>query len=272
MSEPPPEERSPEPVTIDRLASDLRSIGVETGQPLLVHSSLASLGWVCGGAPAVVDALQRVVGADGTLVMPTFSWRITDPADMVAPEVPEEWYDTIREHLPPYRPAVTPTIGMGAIPECFRTYPGVRRSEHPHYSFAAWGPDADFVTENHPLDFPLGEESPLARVYELDGDVLYLGTTHGNNSSRHLAEYRVDRDPELETNSSVMVVDGERTWVQFEDITFDEGDWIFDCPNAFEREHPAAVETGTVGVGDAKLFSQPAFVDFAVEWLAANWE
>jgi len=69
MSEPLPEDRSPEPVTVESMASDLRALGVEAGQTVLVHGSLSSLGWVCGGAPAVVDALQRVVSPDGTLVI-----------------------------------------------------------------------------------------------------------------------------------------------------------------------------------------------------------
>ncbi|MFC6726116.1 AAC(3) family N-acetyltransferase, partial [Halobium palmae] len=46
-----------EPVTTDSIVSDLRDLGVERGDVLLVHSSLSSLGWVSGGAPAVVDAL-----------------------------------------------------------------------------------------------------------------------------------------------------------------------------------------------------------------------
>lgn len=260
-----PEDRSSRPVTVDSVVSDLRDLGIEADHTVLVHSSLSSLGWVCGGAPAVIDALQRVLGQDGTIVMPTHSPGNMDPADMSNPPVPESWYDTIREQMPPYRPGVTPTSGMGAIPECFRSYPGVRRSDHPQSSFAAWGADAGFVTENHSIDDALGEESPLARVYDLDGDVLFLGTDHVHNTSLHLAEYRADWDPETDIQYSAMVVDGERKWIQFEDIAWDDSDFQ-DCGNAFEREHPDEVAADVVGVGDAKLFSQPALVDFAVEW------
>ncbi|WP_247731314.1 aminoglycoside N(3)-acetyltransferase [Halovivax limisalsi] len=269
MSETLPEERSSVPVTVDSMADDLRTLGVEDGDIVLVHGSLSELGWVCGGPQAVVDALQHVVGADGTIVMPTHSPGNMNPADMGNPPVPESWYETIRETMPPYRPESTPTQGMGAIAECFRTYPDVLRSDHPQHSFAAWGADAEFVTEGHTLAYSLGEESPLARVYDLDGDVLFLGTTHATNTSFHLAEYRADLDLGTATQQSAILVDGEREWVEWDDIDFTDEDFP-ECGEAFEREHPDAFVTGTVGVGDANLLSQRALVDFAVEWFEAN--
>jgi aminoglycoside 3-N-acetyltransferase len=269
MTEIAPEHKSEEPVTVASMASDLRDIGVEAGQTILVHGSLSSLGWVCGGAPAVVDALQQVVTESGTIVMPTHSPGNMEPSEMEHPPVPESWYKTIRKQMPPYRPAVTPTQGMGAIAECFRSCPGVSRSDHPQHSFAAWGADASFVTEGHSLSYSLGEESPLARVYDLDGDVLYLGTTHASSTSIHLAEYRADLDIDTRACGSAMLVDGEREWVNWEDIDFDDEDFP-DCGAAFEREHPDAFETGQVGVGDAKRIDQQSLVDFAVDRFEEN--
>ncbi|ELZ09136.1 aminoglycoside N3'-acetyltransferase [Halovivax asiaticus JCM 14624] len=269
MNETLPEDRSPEPITVESMAADLRELGVQAGQTILVHGSLSKLGWVCGGPQAVVDALQRVVGADGTIVMPTHSPGNMNPADMGNPPVPESWYDTVRETMPPYRPESTPTQGMGAIAECFRNYPGVVRSDHPQHSFAAWGADAEYVTDGHSLKRSLGENSPLARVYELDGDVCFLGTTHATNTSLHLAEYRADLDLGTAPQQSAILVDGEREWVEWDDIDFTDEDFP-ECGDAFEREHPEAFESGTVGVGDAKLLSQPTLVDFAVEWFEAN--
>jgi aminoglycoside 3-N-acetyltransferase len=269
MSETLPEERSPEPVTVDSLAADLRDLDVEPGGTVLVHASLSELGWVCGGAPAVVDALQRVVGADGTVVMPAHSPGNMDPAQMGNPPVPESWYETVREQMPPYRPDVTPTQGMGAVAECFRSCPGVLRSDHPQHSFAAWGADAGFVTDDHSLAYSLGEESPLARVYDLAGDVLFLGTTHATNTSLHLAEYRADLGLGTETQAGAILVDGEREWVEWTDLAFDDEDFP-ECGAAFERERPDAAETGTVGVGDATLMDQRALVDFGVDWFEKN--
>lgn len=269
MNETLPEDRSPEPVTVDSLSLDLRDLGIESGETVLVHASLSALGWVCGGAPAVVDALLRVVGEDGTVVMPTHSPGNMDPADMGHPPVPEAWYDAVREQMPPYRPNCTPTQGMGAIAECFRSYPGVLRSDHPQHSFAAWGADAAFVTEDHACAYSLGEESPLARIYDLGGRVLFLGTTHATNTSLHLAEYRAEIDVSVRTEAGAVCIDGEREWHEWEDIEIDDGDFP-DCGAAFEREHPEHVGTGEVGVGDAKLLEQRPIVDFAVAWLESN--
>jgi aminoglycoside 3-N-acetyltransferase len=271
MDDPLPAERSPEPVTVSSLAEDLRALGVERGATVLVHASLSALGWVCGGAPAVVDALREVVGEGGTVVMPTHSPGNRDPTDMGNPPAPESWYGTIREEMPPYRPAVTPTRGMGAVAECFRSYPDAHRSDHPQHSFAAWGADAGFVTRDHSLAYSLGEGSPLARVYDLDGDVLFLGTSHATNTSLHLAEYRSDLAFDATTEAGAVLVDGAREWVEWEDIAIDDGDFPA-CGEAFEREHPDAFETGTVGVGDARLLPQPELVDFAAGWFEANRE
>ena len=271
MSEPLPEEPPPEPITTGSLVSDLHSLGVEAGQTVLVHSSLSSLGWVCGGAPAVVDALQRAVGERGTVVMPTHSPGNRDPANMNHPPVPEAWYELIREQMPPYRPSVTPTQGMGAIPECFRSYPDVRRSAHPQHSFAARGAEADFVTDGHSYDYSFGEESPLARVYDLDGKLLFLGTSHAANTSLHLAEYRAALDIDTERRASAVLVDGKREWVHWEELAFDDADFA-ECGAAFEREHPDGFESGRVGGANAKLLPQQSLVDFAVDWFESNRE
>ncbi len=40
---------------------------------VIVHSSLSSIGWVSGGAVAVVEALMKVITEEGTIIMPTQS-------------------------------------------------------------------------------------------------------------------------------------------------------------------------------------------------------
>ncbi len=50
-------DRTPEPRTRLSLAADLRRLGLQSGAVVIVHSSLSSLGWVCGGQVAVVQAL-----------------------------------------------------------------------------------------------------------------------------------------------------------------------------------------------------------------------
>jgi aminoglycoside 3-N-acetyltransferase len=260
-------ERVTEPVTVERLVGDLRDLGVERGGTLLVHSSLSALGWVAGDAQAVVAALQEAVTPTGTLVMPTHTPQYTDPAVWSGPPVPEEWVETIRAERPPYHPEKTPTRGMGAVAECFRAYPDVRRSDHPLYSFAARGADAAAVVDDHEFSYSLGDGSPLARVYKRDGQVLLLGVGHDVNTSLHLAEYRADLGTATVTREATVERGGDHVRVRFEDIETNTDDFA-DVGGAFESRHEVA--RGTVGSAEARLLDQPALVDFAVDWFEDN--
>jgi len=266
-----PVDRVDEPVTPDRITADLRALGVEAGDVLLVHSSLSVVGWVPGGAHGVVEGLRDAVGPDGTLVVPTHSTQLMDPASFSNPPVPESWYEPIRATKPAYRPDVTPTRGMGAIPECLRDYGDAVRSDHPHYSFAALGADAEAITATHRLETGLGEASPLGAVYERGGSVLVLGCDPGRNTSLHLAEHRADWTQPTTESGAPVVVGGDRAWVTFEELDHDDGDFAA-CAAAFAEELPDSVATGTVGAADATLYDQRALVDFGEAWLSDHRE
>lgn len=248
------------PRTRQSLTADLRALGVQAGDVLIVHASLSSLGWVAGGPVAVIQALQDAVTPEGTLVMPTFTLHLSDPSGWRSPAVPEAWWDTIRAEMPAFDPALTPSRGMGRTAELFRTMPGATRSNHPHSSFAAWGKHAQHVTASHSLEYSLGDASPLGRVYDLNGKVLLLGTEV--NSSLHLAEVRAGRQP-VTPFSGPILLDGERQWVTFDEINYDE-DTFPPVKAAFEAT--GAVKLGRVGSATARLMSQRALVDFAVQW------
>lgn len=254
------------PVTIVSLVNDFRRLGVQPGMVLLVHSSLSSLGWVCGGPVAVILALEGVLGPEGTLIMPTHSTGLTDPDDWANPPVPAEWRDTIRETMPAYDPNLTPTRGMGAIPECFRKQPGVKRSNHPHASFAAWGKHTNTIINNHGLTFGLGEQSPLAHIYDLDGSILLLGVGHSNNTSLHLAEYRASFESKRIIKSHGPVMQGnQRIWATFYDVDINSED--FHRLGADFTADTGLIQQGPVGNTTAFLMPQRAIVDYAVQWI-----
>ena len=252
--------------TVPSLAADFAALGVKPGMVLVVHASLKSLGSEVNGGPvAVILALEEVLGAEGTLVMPTHSANNSEPSNWVNPPVPEAWWATIRATMPAYDPALTPTYQMGIIAETFRKQSGVLRSANPDASFAAWGKHARHVTENHAL-FPLfGEQSPLARVYELDGWVLLLGVGHHNNTSLHFAEGRARIPHDTIHLGSAMLVDGVRQWVPFDDIDWNDRD--FEQLGADFARETGLQRAGKVAQADALLMSQRPLIDYAVGWL-----
>lgn len=246
------------------LTDDLVALGVPPGATVLVHSSLSSLGWVCGGAPALVQALSDAVGPSGTVVVPTQSGECSDPAEWQNPPVPEAWWKTIRARMPAYDPAVTPSAGVGRLPELLRTWPGAVRSAHPQTSFAALGPRAHELMEPHPLQDSLGPDSPLGRMARSGTQVPFLGTGYATCTAFHLAEYRLPLGPRKNCGAPVRDSSGERVWSEFTDVALDEEDFPR-IGTAFETQGPVTV--GTVGAATARLFPMAEAVDFATTWM-----
>jgi aminoglycoside 3-N-acetyltransferase len=154
-----------ERIVASGLVDQLHALGVRAGAVLIVHAAFSRVAPVEGGPRALIAALAAALGPLGTLVMPSMSDDDDTPWDV----------------------AVTPCRGMGVVADTFWRMPGVLRSDNPH-AFAALGPAAPAIVAAHPLDVPHGLDSPVGRVYELDGQVLLLGVGHDANTTIHLAE------------------------------------------------------------------------------------
>ncbi|QKW48806.1 aminoglycoside N(3)-acetyltransferase [Streptomyces buecherae] len=251
--------------TRDSLATELRDLGVRPGETLLAHSSLSSLGWVCGGAPVVVAALLDVLGPAGTLVVPTHTSDNSDPAGWTQPPVPAQWWPTIRAALPAYDPATSRSYRVGAIPEAARTWPGAARSAHPQTSFAAVGARAHAIVDDHALDCRLGERSPLARLEQAAARVLLLGVGYDSCTAFHLAEYRIPG--QRVDNSFAVTTPAGRRWSTVRDRSISD-DRFDELGAAFEKERP--VLCGPVGGAEARLFPVADAVAYAAGWLVEH--
>lgn len=255
------------PFTVHGISQDLRNLGVQSGQTVLVHSSLSAFGYVVGGERSVVTALIDMLGPDGTLVVPTHSSDLSDPSFWSHPPIPEPWWDTVRAEMPAYDPQLTGTRKMGAIAEYVRHLPGAMRSAHPKSSFCALGPNADFITANHGLENGFDDSSPLGRLYDLEASILLLGVGHSNNTMLHLAEGRAPAMRPVDIDGSPMMVNGVRKWVRYHSLDYDDRD--------FEQVGAAFAttgleRTGLVGGAPSCLLPVVPLVDFASEWFTQH--
>ncbi|MDP6475589.1 MAG: AAC(3) family N-acetyltransferase [Alphaproteobacteria bacterium] len=249
-------------VTPHSFTADLHGIGVRAGDVLCVHLSMKSLGFVIGGARTIIEGLSASVGEAGTLMMPTYSGDLSDPAEWAHPAVPSEWVETIRGEMPAYDASRTPTRGMGVVPELFRHQPGVVRSPHPQSSFAALGPDAGALVGAHPLDNRFGPDSPLGQLMALGGKVLLLGAPYDTTALFHLTQHLVG-GAERVTRRSPVTVEGHREWAEYSDVNYPI-DW-FDDGMAMLIDKGIA-RLGTVGAARTVLLPATEAVEAAVAW------
>jgi aminoglycoside 3-N-acetyltransferase len=161
-------------VTRDDIAAGLRALGLEPGGMVQVHSSLSSLGYVEGGAEAVVDALLDALGPDGTLMVPTFNHgcrEAFDDADQI------------------FDPETTRSVN-GAITEAVRKRPEAYRSLHPTHPYAAIGQQAEWLTSEHLELKTFDDGSPLGKLVSHGGQIVMLGVGMNTCTAAHVAETR----------------------------------------------------------------------------------
>jgi aminoglycoside 3-N-acetyltransferase len=257
------------PTTRESIAAQLAVLGLRPGDVVLLHTSLSALGWVCGGATAVVAAFLDLLGADGTLVVPAQTPRNRDPATWTDPALPPQMWPHIREHLPAFDPLLTPSDGMGAVAERVRTWPGAHRSAHPQSSFAGVGARAVALLDDHDPACHLGERSPLARLERAEAKVVLLGVGYDRCTAFHLAEYRVPHPPTRAYTCVVRTSSG-RCWTTYTDVDLDADDFA-ELGEDFEgrsgRRGPSSVTAGPVGQARARVFRLADAVSFATIWL-----
>ena len=163
-----PQDRSH--VTGSDILTGLRLVGLGAGDVAMVHSSLSSLGYVAGGADAVIDALLEAVGPQGTVVVPTFTWGRFHQQHGFTFDVA---HATVADEV-------------GIIPETFRQRPTAMRSHHVCHSVAAIGPRAVQVMGQGVRSF--GPGSSFDALYQLDAWVVLLGVGFSACTALHMVE------------------------------------------------------------------------------------
>ncbi|MBU0993165.1 MAG: AAC(3) family N-acetyltransferase [Proteobacteria bacterium] len=167
--------QSAEVITKDRIIHDLIKIGVRKGDLLFLHSSLARIGYVDGGADTVASAIMETIGPEGTLIVPTYSMK-------------ESMYKTCMDNHFIFD-VRKDTRGLGAIPAAVLRTHDVRTSIHPTHCTSSVGKDALYITESHHMsESTFGKDSPWERWLRRDGKLLGLGISMGPVTFYHTLE------------------------------------------------------------------------------------
>lgn len=256
---------------MDVLVADLRRLGVRSGDLLMVHASLRSIGPVAGGAGGVLDAVGEAIGPDGTLLV---NVGVRDDWAWVN-DRPEHERGALLADSPTFDASTTPADPEnGVLAEVFRRRPGVVPSDHPEGRFAALGPLADELVGDVPWHDYYGADSPLGRFTRKGGRVLRLGADIDTVTLVHLAENLVELPAKRRVVRHRRVAGPDGRPVVRTVSTIDDSDGIAAYPGDYftelMQEYLASgrARRGTVGAAPAELLEAPDLIEFAVSWLA----
>ncbi|GAC1373152.1 MAG: hypothetical protein NVSMB47_20680 [Polyangiales bacterium] len=254
-----------------RLPSELREGWarlLDGAEIALIHSAPRAIGLCAGGVDTVLDALLAVLG-DRTVVVPTFTTGLTDPAAWHPPPLPKERWDAIRDELPCFDPETSTPRHMGRLADLLWRRPEAVRSHHPVESLAAIGPRAEALLQTHPIDDPKGPRSPWAKLVALDARVLLVGVGLERCTLLHHCE-RVAEVPYLPLAAYAFPfeLDGARHWIEVDRAGGH-------CSDGFAPLRPALEAAGGLradALGDATVLVLSARIvhDVATARLAAD--
>ena len=237
-------------VTKDAIKKDLAALGIAEGDTVFFHSSLKSIGYVTGGADAVLDAFLETIGQGGTLVVPALCAYDWD--NVTAEQVAKTWdIHTM------------PTF-TGLIPETLRKRAGSIRSDNPTHSVTAVGCRASEITKDHRMAYggewaadrpkwaspgAFGPDSPWDKLYRLNAKYMLIGV--GFNCCTMLHHVQV-----LLLENYLRETDSHARWPEL------------DFPQmGSQLEALGLVKVGKIGEAETRLIRATCLVDTAIRLL-----
>jgi aminoglycoside N3'-acetyltransferase len=256
-----------------QLVTDLRRLGVQAGEHLMLHASLRAIGPVAGGPEGLIAALEQAVGHEGTLLMVlgaggVAEWAHEPPdAATVAALTPEAAFDATRS---PAHPEV------GWLAEVFRRTAGTLVTQHPLGRFGARGRMAAWLLADAPWDDYYGPGSALDRLCQAGGRVLRLGAALGTVTLLHWAEYLAPLAAKRRLPRYVAVTGAGGPEIRYVDSLDDaEGIVAWAGEDYFAlllRDYLATgrARQGQVGGAASELLDARDLVAFAAPWMQAR--
>ena len=245
--------------TIASLEVQLRTLGIQNSDTVMIHASLRKVGAVENRGNGLIQALINAVGPTGTLL----AYADFEPTH----EIP--FFDPTRS---PARP------DYGVFAELLRNWPNAARSKNPGASMVAVGALAESVCAAHPLNYGYGSGSPLAKLVENDGKVLLIGSDLDQVTLLHYAEYLANIPNKRIVHNQVRVLQdsGEIIPVVIEEFDTSKGVVSSMPERYFERVlvsfiNTGKATTGKIGNADSYQFRAIDLVEFAVRRMESDF-
>jgi aminoglycoside 3-N-acetyltransferase len=234
--------------TRESIAADLGRLGIVRGDVIFLHSSLRSLGWVEGGAEAVIDAFLDVLGAEGLLAVPTLT--ATFAAGCMYPDLVVYAFD----------PKETPSR-VGKITDTLWRRPNAFRSAHPTHSLAAIGRRAEELVQGHAGTSTFGQDGPYGRYVAWGAKLVFLGVDLRSNTTLHAVEDWLDLAYMQPDRAMVKGPDGQPQVVTVYKSPMGDRDF-YRQESKVQRllENAGLIHRGKVAAADTMWLSAPEMV------------
>jgi aminoglycoside 3-N-acetyltransferase len=244
-------------LTRDRLVSDLKNLGLEKGDVVLMHSNLRALAPVKqilaapeGGMPYLVEAFREVLGEDGILAVPTFTKTFKPGQPGPTGQV--------------WKPAETPSR-VGQITNFVRQQPDARRSDHPTHPVSAIGKRAEEFCSGHSWRdgaSTFDRNGPWGHLADWDGKIMWLGTGMPTQTACHVVEDWM-RLPYMETCIALVDDGGETKEVEVTESPAYPRDFYGKDSKSAKAWDAAGLDTrGLVCKAESRVMSAPGFLDW----------
>ncbi len=174
------------PLTKMDFIEAFEKIGIKSDSLLEVHASISAFGYIINKEYDICDALIETV-TKGVIIMMAHTSEQSDPAYWSNPAVPKDWIDLINKNRRVFDKDIFIPERIGKVPQLFCRYKNVVRTNHPLTSMSVLNNTNDPTWYDHDVDDKL-MISPLKKLADRNGKILFLGTDFYTCTSVHLTE------------------------------------------------------------------------------------
>lgn len=159
-------------LTTSDIKDALRKLNIPQNRPVMVHTSLRSIGAIEGGGQTLLDALiEHCTAEGGLLCIPTHTWGLMESGEEIVLDL------------------MMPKSNLGVLPNlALQDSRGVR-SNHVTHSVTVFGADAEaFAGCDNSYMTMADPRGCYGELYRRDGYVLLIGVGQEKNTFLHCVE------------------------------------------------------------------------------------